>query len=382
MIIGIEATRANKTAKTGVEWYAWHVIEELKNLTQNDGNSWIMYSNAPLSGGLEKLPENWYEERLKWPLPYGWTQLRLSWDLRKHPVDVLWLPGSTLPRIMPKKTVVTVHDVGFHHLPKLYKQRQVSIHEHAMKEIRKKAERIITVSEFSGRDIAESYGIDPRKIAITYPGVDHGVYHPISDVEGIEERLRRYRVPHPFFVSVSRLEAKKNFVTLIKAFTQFKTRRGVGDPYKLALIGAPGFGYEEIRRAIQDSPVKSDILELGYVPELDKPYLLAAAEALIHPSHYEGFGIPPVEAMACGCPVISSNAASLPEILGDAALYFSPNEPEQLTSLLDKVAQEWETRKQLKEAGIERSKKYTWKSTAEKTLPVLTQWENGSTLKA
>lgn len=381
MLIGIEATRANKTVKTGVEWYAWHVIQELKNLTQNDGHTWILYSNSPLSGGLEKLPENWYEERLKWPLPFGWTQLRLSWDLRKHPVDVLWLPGSTLPRLLPKKSVVTVHDVGFHHLPKLYKKRQVGIHEHAMKEIRKKATRIITVSEFSGRDIAEQYGIDPARIAITYPGVDLALYRPIQDAAGIEERLARYRLSTPFFINIGRQEAKKNIVTLVKAFTQFKTRRGVGDPHKLALVGAPGFGYEEIKRAIADSPFKSDILELGYVPETDKPYLLSAAQALVHPSFYEGFGIPPVEAMACGCPVISSNAASLPEVLGNAAVYFSPNEPEQLTALLDQLAQDWQARQTMQTAGVERAQRFSWKATAEKTLPVLTQWGNGTAAK-
>ena len=381
MLIGIEATRANKTVKTGVEWYAWHVIQELKNLTQNDGNSWVLYSNAPLSGGLEKLPENCYEERLKWPLPFGWTQLRLSWDLRKHPVDVLWLPGSTLPRILPKKSVVTVHDVGFHHLPKLYKKRQVKIHERAMKEIRKKAARVITVSEFSGRDISEQYGIDPNKIAITYPGVDLALYRPIKDTAAIEERLTRYRISTPFFISIGRLEAKKNIVTLVKAFTQFKTRRGVGDPHRLALVGVPGYGYEEIKRTIAYSPFKSDILELGYVPETDKPHLLSAAQALIHPSFYEGFGIPPVEAMACGCPVISSNAASLPEVLGNAAVYFSPNEPEQLTGLMGQLSEDWQARQAMQTAGIERAQRFSWKATAEKTLPVLTQWGNGSGVK-
>src|SRR5579862_6491696 len=106
MLIGIEATRANKPDRTGVEWYAWHVIQELKRQTKADGNSWILYSNAPLTAGLEVLPENWYEMRVTWPFPFGWTQLRLSWELHKHPVDALWLPGSTLPRITPKQTVV------------------------------------------------------------------------------------------------------------------------------------------------------------------------------------------------------------------------------------------------------------------------------------
>jgi glycosyltransferase involved in cell wall biosynthesis len=377
MLIGIEGTRANKPNKTGVEWYAWHVIQELKKLTANgvsNGHSWILYSNHVLTGGLEALPENWYEIRLKWPLPFGWTQFRLSWELKKHPVDVLWLPGSTLPRRIVKKTVVTVHDVGFHRLPHLYPTRQVKIHEHAMKDIAKRATRILTVSEHAGREIAEAYGISPSRIAITPLGIDHSLYRPISDLEAIEERLRRYQIPRPYFINIGRMDAKKNITTLIKAFTLFKTRRGVGDPHRLVLAGPAGHGSEEIRRAIANSEVKSDIIELGYVPEADKPYLLNGAEALVHPAWYEGFGIPLVEAMASGCPVLSSNAASLPEVCGDAALYFSPAEQEELANALTRITTESGLKAQLRTAGIARAAQYTWGATAEKTLPVLTAW--------
>lgn len=377
MLIGIDATRANKLTKTGVEWYAWHVIQELKRLTAGanaNGHSWILYSNQVLTGGLEALPDNWYEVRIKWPFAFGWTQFRLSYELKKRPPDVLWLPGSTLPRVVPKRTVVTVHDIGFHRLPKLYKSRQVHIHERAMKEIAKKAARIITVSEFSAREMVEAYGIDSRKIAITYNGIDHDLYRPIKDIEAIEDRLRRYQIPRPFFVAVGRMEAKKNIATLVKSFTSFKTRRGVGDPYRLVLVGTKGFGYEEIRREIANSAVKSDIIELGYVPESDMPYILNAAEALVHPSWYEGFGIPPIQAMACGCPVVASNAASLPEVLGDAALYFSPAEPEQLAEALGRITNEAGLKHDLRMKGVERAARYTWKRTAEQTLPVLAQW--------
>ncbi len=374
MLIGIEATRANKPNKTGVEWYAWHVIQELKRQTTKDNNSWILYSNAPLVNGLEILPENWYEVRATWPFPYGWTQFRLSHELKKHSIDVLWMPGTVLPRFHPKNTVVTAHDIGFHRLPKLYKPRQVHIHEHVMREIAKKAERILTVSEFSGREMAEAYGIDPKKIAITSCGVDHTLYRPIRDAAAIEARLRRYQIPKPYFVAVGRLEAKKNITTLVKAFTQFKIRRGVGDPYRLILIGPKGFGYDAIKREIMNSTVKSDILELGYITEIDLPYILNSAEALIHPSWYEGFGIPPVQAMACGCSVVSSNAASLPEVCGEAAIYFSPGEQEELTHALDRIASEPGLKSDLRVKGIAQAAKFTWKATAEKTLPVLTRW--------
>lgn len=374
MLIGIEATRANKPIKTGVEWYAWHVIQELKKLTPGDSNSWILYSNRILTGGLEALPENWYEMRIRWPFPYGWTQLRLSYELSRRPIDVLWLPGSTLPRVMPRQTVVTVHDVGFHHLPKLYKPRQVQIHERALIEIKKKAARIITVSQYSGRAISAAYGIDPQKIAITPCGIDHELYRPIADREAIEMRLRRYQLATPFFIAVGRLEAKKNIVTLIKAFTSFKTRLGVGSPYRLVLVGTQGFGYDEIQKEISRSPFASDILEIGYIPESDMPYLLNAADALVHPSWYEGFGIPPVQALACGCSVIASNSSALPEVLGDAALFFSPSEPEQLADALRQLIEDGGLKETMRSRGIARAAQYTWRQTAEQTLPVLTRW--------
>lgn len=375
MLIGIEASRANKKTKTGVEWYAWHVIQEMKKLTTGDGNSWILYTNEILHGGLEALPDNWFEVRARWPLPYGWTQVRLSWELRRRPVDVLFLPGSTMPRIVPKKTVVTIHDIGFHRLPKLYKKRQVHIHERAMREAAKRAARIVTVSEFSGRDIAEAYNIDPSRIAITPNGVDHDLYRPMTDAAAVEDRLRRYRIPKPFFICIGRLEAKKNIANLVNAFTLFKSRRGVGDPHKLVLVGVPGFGYDEIRKAIDNSSVKSDILELGYVPELDLPALLNAAEALIHPSWYEGFGIPPVMAMASGCAVLSSNASCLPEIIGsENALFFPPDQIEAMVQAMEKLASESGVKERLRTAGIAQAAKYTWENTAKLTLPVLTAW--------
>lgn len=375
MLIGIESSRANKPKKTGVEWYAWHVIQELKRLTKADGNSWILYTNRMLHGGLELLPDNWFEVRAKWPLPYGWTQLRLSWEIWRRKVDVFFLPGSTMPRYTPKKTVVTLHDIGFHRMPSLYKKRQVHIHERAVREVAKRAERIITVSEFSGREIAEAYNIDPKRIAITPNGVDHNLYRPLNEPSLIEEKLRRYRLAKPFFIAIGRLEAKKNIVNLIRAFTAFKTRRGIGDPHKLALVGIPGFGYEDIKNAIANSTVKSDILELGYVPEADLPALLNSAEALVHPSWYEGFGIPPVLAMACGCPVISSNSSSLPEIIGpDSALYFSPDQPEELVRLMERIVSENGLREGLRSAGVVRASKYTWENTAKLTLPVLSNW--------
>ncbi|MHB8830869.1 MAG: glycosyltransferase family 4 protein [Patescibacteria group bacterium] len=376
MIIGIDASRANKSAKTGVEWYAWHLIQELKKLTKGDNNSWILYTNEMLQGGLEQLPDNWYEVRAHWPLMKGWTQARLSWEMWRRPPEVLFVPAHVLPRVCPKKSVVTVHDVGFHRYPNLYRPRDRRFHEWSTKDIAKHATRVITVSEFSGREISECYGIPSDRIAITPNGVDHDLYRPIQDTEAVEERLKRHRLHRPYFLAIGRLEAKKNIANLIKAFSLFKARRGVGDPISLALVGNPGFGYEEIKKALAESSFKDYILQLGYVPEADMPYLINAAEALIHPSWYEGFGIPPIQAMACGCPVLSSNNGALVEAIGaEAAIFFPPGEPEAMVTAMNRIVDETGLKQKLRMAGIIRASKYTWRLTAEKTLPVLTEWD-------
>lgn len=372
MLIGIEATRANKPYRTGVEWYAFHVIQELKKITAQEGHSWLLYSNASLIGGLEKLPSQWYDIRVTWPFPFGWTQFRLSWELYRRPIDVLWLPGSVLPRYCPKKTVVTVHDIGFHRFPHLYKKRQRAVHEYAMREIKKRGYRILTVSHFSAKEISDVYGISPQLITVTYNGIDHAVYRTLHDKEGVMDRLRKYRIGGPFFLSIGRLEQKKNILTLIRAFTSFKQSRGIGDPYKLVLIGIPGFGYEEIKKAIASSSVRADILELGYVQEDDLPSFMNMATALIHPAIYEGFGIPPVQAMACGCPVIASRATCLPEVLGEAALYAAPDEPEAFSVHMQTIVEDEELVQELKQKGITQASLYTWKATAEATMAILT----------
>ena len=243
-----------------------------------------------------------------------------------------------------------------------------------MREIAKRAERILTVSEFTARDLAESYGIDTKKIAITPCGIDHERYRPIASASTIDDCLTRYRVSRPYFLVVGRLETKKNLLTLIRAWEQLKTRRGVGDPHHLVIVGTPGHGSDEVFRAIQRSPVKSDFLHLGYLPEVDLPALMNGAVALVHPSLFEGFGIPPVQAMACGTPVIASNVASIPEICGDAALYADPKSPEAFAVLMDQLIQDGSKRRAMQLAGLERARSYTWKATAEKTLPVLADW--------
>jgi glycosyltransferase involved in cell wall biosynthesis len=264
MRIGIEASRANRPVKTGVEWYAWHVIQQLKDLPGASKHEWSLYTNEPLSGGLEELPPNWKEMRLSWPPKYLWTQARLSWEMMKRPPEVLFVPAHVLPRFAPKKSVVTVHDVGFKRFPELYKSIQVAYHEWSTRDIVKKGARIITVSEFCKREIVELYGAKPENIFVTPLGFDHARYRPQPRVEG-----------KPYVLFVGRIDKKKNLPVLVKAFEliasefpdlELNLAGTFSGPAGLATTGS-----DELQAMIKKSAFTSRIHLMGYVSEADKP---------------------------------------------------------------------------------------------------------------
>jgi len=374
MLIGIEASRANRQKKTGVEWYAYFLIQKLKSLTESQKHSWLLYSNTPLAMGLERGPSNWHETRLSWFPKYLWTQIRLSFEMWRRSPEVLFVPAHVLPRVIPKRTVVTIHDIGFHHFPELYKPIQRWYHEWSTRDILHRASRIITVSEFSKRELVESYYADASKIFVTHLGIDHERYQPLS-AEQCEPILQKFRVPKPFVLFIGRLERKKNVATLVKAFHRYKEVRGIGDPMQLVLVGQPGVGYQEIEEAIRGGESTTAIHLLGYASEEEKVALLSSATALIHPSLYEGFGLTPLEAMACGLPVICSHAGSLPEVVGiENALWFDPGDVDALVRALGHLIDDPSLGATLRERGLAWCQRYTWQQTAEQTLLLLTDF--------
>lgn len=371
MLIGIEATRANRQQKTGVEWYAYHLIQTLKRLPEAERHTWLLYGNDPLMYGLEKGPNNWHETRHSWPPKYLWTQLRLSWEIFRRPPDAMFVPAHVLPRAIPRRTVVTIHDVGFHRYPELYPWYQRWYHEWSTRDMVKRATTILTVSEFCKREIVELYGASPEQIVVTPLGIDHNRFHPVAQAEK-DAALERLQLAQPFYLFIGRLERKKNVTLLVDAFHRYKERRGNDDPMQLVLAGLPGEGADQIYRQAQSGAGAEAIRFLSYVPEELKPALLSAATAYIQPSWYEGFGLPPIEAMACGTPVLSSNAGSLPEVVGDGnALFFRPDHPEGLERAMSEIVDNGSVHDKLALRGLEWVKRYTWEATARKTLETL-----------
>lgn len=365
--IGIDASRANAEQKTGTEWYSYYLTQYLKAYVL-PGVSFRLYSKEELRSGLEVLPEGWESRVLSWGPKRFWNQLRLSWELWREPVDLFFQPTHTLPLMKPRRTVATLHDVGFERMPHLYGKAELRYHRHSAKLAIRRADRLLTVSEFSKRELMDVYGVEESRITVTHLGVDHARYRPDIPQEERDRTLREYRVSRPFFLYVGRIEEKKNIVNLIHAFSIFKGWRGVGDPVKLFLAGTPGFGFEKVKREIEARGMAEHVIMPGYVPEAVMPALMAEADALVFATNYEGFGLPIAQAQAVGTPVITSNLASMPEVAGDAALFVRPDAPEEIAHAMKEIASGSTTRDHLMEAGLTNAARFTWEETARKTM--------------
>lgn len=369
MNIGIEASRANRVQKTGVEWYALNVIEELKKLDAT--NEWFLYTNVALQGVLAALPAHWHESRLVWMPKYLWTQLRLSYEMWRRPSDVLFVPAHVLPLVAPKNNVVTIHDVGFHRHPELYPLKQRLYHEWTTRDIVRRCPRIVTVSEFSKREIIEFYGAKPEQITVAPLAVADSVHEAIAEeISALRERLA---LPKRFMLFIGRIEQKKNVGVLIEALALYRKQTNDHDLH-LVLAGREGFGIESLRSRIVELGLENIVKFTGYLDESDKSALLTAAEVYVQPSWYEGFGIPVLEAMRCGTPVIAANSSAMPEVAGEGnALFFDPVSANELVARLVELSS-LEKRQQLIASGKVREAQFSWRKTAETILPLLTNW--------
>lgn len=369
MLIGIDASRANKPQKTGVEWYAYHLIEQFKKMDKD--NRYFLYTNVPLRGKLSVMPENFEEKLLSWPIPRSWTVGRLSWEMKmgKEVPEVLFVPAHTIPLFNPARSVVTIHDLGFEHFPEVYHWADKLYHRLIINFIKKFATKIIAVSEFTKRDIMKIYGVPEQKIAVVHNGYDQTMFHPR---ERDDLFLKKYNLNFPYVFFVGRLESKKNVARLVEAFAMFKLKHK-SSKHKLVLAGskAYGKGYEAIEENIKRFNLDQEVIMPGWVSDDDLPKFLAQAEALAFPSLFEGFGIPIIEAMASGCPVICSGTTCLPEVAGGAALLFDPESPDDMMNKLEEILLNKESRVKYQAKGLARAKDFSWEKCAAETLAVL-----------
>jgi len=363
MIIGIDASRAGKKYKTGTEWYSYHLISYLSKIDKT--NEYWLYTRKDAFDLPLNLSTNFYVKILSWPVKYIWTHLRLSWEMLINPPDILFVPAHSVPLFHRSRCVVTIHDLGFLHNPEIYQTLARFYHRFSAWWSIKFAKRIITISQFTKNDILNRFNVSSDKIAVMPLGFDKSKYRIIQDKSLLTQIKEKYNFNKPFFFYIGRLEKKKNIKLLVAAFELFLSHN---PDFNLVLAGCLGFGGDDILKAIHHN---DKIKYLEYIAEEDVPVILNLARAFIFPSLFEGFGLPVIQAMACGCPVICSNTTSLPEIGGQAAWYFEPDNKSELVALLKRINVDFAARQTLVNQGLKHAEQFDWLKVAEKTLKFL-----------
>lgn len=300
------------------------------------------------------------------PTPLVKVPLILTYDLRRHPVDVLHVQ-YTAPPFCPAPVVATIHDLAFEHMPETFTRRGSLQLKLTVRRTARRAAKIATVSEYSRQDILRTYKLPPEKITVTYNGIEPHFTEQTESVTEAKDVRQRFGIERDFLLAVGSLQPRKNLVRLIRVYSQLRSENPDFAP-QLVIVGRKLWLADEIFAEIRQQRWADDVILTGYVPDQDLPKLYRAATAFVYPSLFEGFGLPPLEAMACGTPVVTSNVSSLPEVTGEAALLIDPKNESDLAAALLRITSDQNLRTQLQERGIEQAKKFTWRTAAETTL--------------
>ena len=263
-----------------------------------------------------------------------------------------------------QQVIITVHDIAYIRFPDLMNKSRQIYKRSILRESIKRARVIVADSYSTQRDIVEFFEISKEKIRVVHLGVESR-FHPISNVE--EYRLKN-KLPSKMILNVGTLEPRKNLNTLISAFKKLK-EKGLED-CKLVIAGDKGWLYKQIFKKIEDNDLENEVLFLGIIRDEDMPMLYNCAEMFIYPSLYEGFGLPPLEAMACGIPIITSNTSSLPEVVGNAGIMVDPVDVNSLSEAMYNVLGDKELRRQMSKDGLKRAKLFSWDETAKKIIGI------------
>lgn len=363
MLVGIDASRAVAAERTGTENYSLFLIRALLQLDRQ--NHYCLYFNQPPAPELLATLEN-IEQRVM-PFPRLWTHARLSWEMATRPPDVLFVPAHVLPLVHPPRSVVTVHDLGYLYYPQAHTAWARWYLRWSTAYNARSAAQVIADSQATKRDLVQHCGTAPDRITVIYPGWD-ATFAPVHDPARVAAVRQRYGIAAPYVIYVGTLQPRKNLTGLLDAFASLV---GEGRDLHLAIVGKKGWLYEPLFARVRELGLEQRVHFPGYVPQSDLPALLSGARLFVLPSLYEGFGLPILEAMACGTPVVCSAVASLPEVAGDAAILVDPLDTAQLEQGLTRVLDDDMLRQQLVHRGLDRVAHFSWETSARETLEVL-----------
>lgn len=361
--IDIDASRATVAQRTGTERYSYEVIAALDRIAPAE-----VQFRLYINGGRERLPSLSQRVQVRdIRLPRLWTHLRLgpaSWRARPR---VLFVPAHVVPLLHPP-TVVTIHDVGYRVFPEAHTARRRLELEVTTRWSLRAARRVIAISHATKRDLVNWYGVDPDRITVTHLGLSTDFAPPADPQCVAAVRVRYGLVQRPYLLYIGTVQPRKNLARVIEALANVLA---AGYDLDLVLAGKRGWLSEPIERRASELGIADRVRFTGYVADADLPALLAGALAFVFPSLYEGFGIPVLEAMACGAPVITSTISSLPEVAGDAALLVDPLDPHAIAAAIMRVHDDAALRADLRQRGLARARQFTWEACARRTLEAL-----------
>ena len=369
MKIGIDARMYGK-AQSGIGNYIKQLTANIFQLDRK--NDFFLFLLDPIFSQYQPP----YANITKIKVTSGWysysEQTKFLWEINKFKLNLMHFTHFNAPIFYNHKRLTTIHDITPKFFPghkqKLWwhkKAYQITI----ASSLRKSA-KIITVSNSTKQDLIKHFKMPEEKIAVVYLGIESD-FKKIDNYAKIKELKDKYKITKPFLFFVSAWRNHKNFEGLIKAWQLLK-KQGDFD-YQLVLGGQEDVYYPKIKQTIATSEFNKDIIIPGFISEEELVLFYNAAELFVIPSFYEGFGLIGLEAMACGLPVISSNTTSLPEILGQAAIYFDPYNIENMAETIQSVVKNPELKNQLRQKGLEQVKKYSWQDCAQKTLKIYQQ---------
>ncbi len=378
MRIAIDYTTAIRQG-AGIGNYIRSLVDAM--LAQDRNNRYILLSSQPPQQG-RTFPsvENVSARRI--PIPERYLNiLWYRWQLPPYAnwfsghVDIYHGPDFVLPPFSRRpRTVVTIHDLAFLEHPEYAVPSLAAYLNQVVPRTARRADVVATVSQASAQALTRHLEIPAEKIVVIPPGVG-STFHRISDPLLLEATRHKYGLKHPFVLAVGTKEPRKNHLGLIRAFHQAQSQRP--RPRMLVIVGGPGWLYEETEQEVARLKLEQKVRFLGRVSDLDLMLLYSMADVFAYPSFYEGFGMPTLEAMACGAPVLTSNCSSLPEVVGEAALQVDPHDVDALAAAMRRLLNDEQLREELRQKGYQQVKRFTWEASARKMLSVYQQLYEG-----
>jgi glycosyltransferase involved in cell wall biosynthesis len=294
--------------------------------------------------------------------------------VRRWNIDVLH-SSYIAPPALSCPAVVSIHDIAYEHFPSFFSLRDRLVLSTLVPRSARCASRVLTLSESSRRDLVECYGISPDKI-VAIPLAPAPEFRPVLDDSQMEEIRQRYGTSTRYILAVGNLQPRKNISRLVEAYASLRVESD--SLPRLVIVGRAQWRASEVYRTVERSGLQEQVRFTGYVPDEDLVPLYSGSEVLVYPSIYEGFGLPILEAMACGTPVITSRTSSMPEVAGDAALLVDPYSTAEIAETISLVLTNENLKQDLAKRGLKRAAQFTWEQTAQETLSVYRQVANRS----